>query len=366
MKIALLTYALDRNPTGIGQYTQRLLKAFSQIGLDLIVFRAGGGVQGEKVVPLHFSMLPALITIGQIEIGWASKKHQLELVHDPTGTVPLAFCRSKKISTICDVFPLSIPGYSTLLDTLIYKYWLPRIVPRLDRIITISQNSKNDICEYLKMPEEKVEVIHLAADQGFRTLTEEEVNPVLSQHRLCSPYILFVGSLEPRKNLIRLLEAYADLRKITTKWGLVIVGVRNNWKSTPVASKVEELDLQDSVTFTGYLPDEDLPAIYNGADVFCFPSLYEGFGLPVLEAMACGTPVITSNISSLPEVAGDAALLVDPYSVKEIASAMQNLLEDEDLAQSVRDKGLKRAAQFTWERTARETLAVYRNVLGTK
>jgi glycosyltransferase involved in cell wall biosynthesis len=144
---------------------------------------------------------------------------------------------------------------------------------------------------------------------------------------------------------------------------LVIVGARNFWKSSPVVKEVKELGLKSYVRFTGYVPDEDLPAIYSGADLFVFPSIYEGFGLPVLEAMACGIPVVTSNTSSLPEVAGDAALLVDPYSVDEIAAAMRRVLCDPDVAAELCAKGLQRAKQFSWERTARETIAVYEKVL---
>jgi len=144
---------------------------------------------------------------------------------------------------------------------------------------------------------------------------------------------------------------------------LVIVGAPNFWKSSPVAESVEKLGLKSCVHFTGYIPEGDLPALYNGADLFVFPSLYEGFGLPVLEAMACGTPVITSNTSSLPEVAGDAALLVDPYDVDAIAEAMRRVLTDLNLAGELRVKGLARASEFSWERTARETLAVYEKVL---
>ena len=209
-------------------------------------------------------------------------------------------------------------------------------------------------------------VTQLAADSKFRILAEEEYAPILRRAGVERPYILFVGSVEPRKNILRLLEAYHKVLKWSKRWQLVIVGGRNYWKSSPVVQKVEQLGLQDQVKLTGYIPDEDLPAIYNGADLFCLPSLYEGFGLPVLEAMACGVPVITSNSSSLPEVAGDAAILSDPYNVDEIASAMERILEEPELAQELRQRGLARAAQFTWEKTARETIAVYEKVLGEK
>jgi glycosyltransferase involved in cell wall biosynthesis len=236
----------------------------------------------------------------------------------------------------------------------------------LEGVITDSQNSKQDICRYLQIPFEKITVIPIASACHFRPLPEAQVGPLLDRYGLVRPYILYVGSVEPRKNLLRLLDAYVLLRQSLPQYRLVIVGARNYWKSSPVARAVEHQGLQAQVTFTGYIPDEHLPALYNGAALFCFPSLYEGFGLPVLEAMACGVPVVTSSTSSLPEVAGDAALLVDPYNVDEVADAMRRVLQDGDLAHDLRRRGLARAAQFSWEKTARETIAVYEKVLGRK
>lgn len=213
---------------------------------------------------------------------------------------------------------------------------------------------------------DKITVIHLAAGEHFRPQAEPVIHSVLDRTGVRQPYILYVGSIEPRKNLIRLLEAFAQLRHWSTRWDLVVVGGRNIWKSSPVGETTEKLELKHFVHFTGYIPDSDLPGIYNGADLFVFPSLYEGFGLPVLEAMACGTPVITSNTSSLPEVAGDAALLVDPYNVEEIAAAMRHVLEDSALANDLRERGLEHAKKFSWEKTARQTISVYEKVLGKR
>jgi glycosyltransferase involved in cell wall biosynthesis len=258
------------------------------------------------------------------------------------------------------------PETSTTLEKWIYRYWLPHILPKVEAVITISEQSRRDITKYLPVEPEKVTVTKLAASRNFLVMPDDEVIPVLKRHQISYPYILYVGSIEPRKNLLRLLEAYRQLRLWSTKWRLVIIGARNYWKSSPVMDHVAEFGLEQCVRFTGYVPDEDLPALYNGADLFVFPSLYEGFGLPVLEAMACGTPVVTSNSSSLPEVAGDAALLVDPYDVEAIAAAMVRVLADPDLAEALRQKGLRRAGEFTWERTARETIAVYEQVLANQ
>lgn len=189
-----------------------------------------------------------------------------------------------------------------------------------------------------------------------------KVRSVLACYGIHFPYILYVGSDAARKNLARLLEAYAQLCDWSSQWRLVIGGVRS-WKSGPFFTAVQQLNLAERLHFIEFVEEEDLPALYNGADLFVFPSLYEGFGLPVLEAMACGTPVVTSNTASLPEVAGDAAVLVDPYNVDEMAAAICRVLADKALAATLRYKGLARVRKFSWERTAQQTAAVYEKVL---
>ncbi len=368
----LVAYALERNASGIGQYTLRLLEGLVATGHMPLVLQSGDwppGLHpdGYQVVRLPGSgLLPALLTLGQVQIGWQARRRGLKLVHDPTGTIPLGLCKAKRVVTLHDAIPYVYPHVSTTMDRLVHHSWLPRAVKHVDAVITISQNSKKDLLEYLPIAEAKITVIAAAAGKHFQMMNEEKIAPALERVGVERPYILYVGSVEPRKNLLRLLEAYQEVRKWSQSWRLVIVGARNYWKSSPVAQKVKDLGLEGQVKFTGYIPDEDLPALYNGADLFCFPSLYEGFGLPVLEAMACGTPVVTANSSSLPEVAGEAALLVDPYNVTELAAAMRRVLEDPALAEDLRQKGLERVKQFTWEKTARETIAVYEKVLGEK
>jgi len=251
------------------------------------------------------------------------------------------------------------------LDWLIYRVWLPLAIRGAAAVITDSERSREDILTHLSVKPGRVVSIPLAADRRFRPLPAAEIAPVLHEYGVGQPYILYVGALESRKNLPRLLAAYARLREWSEQWRLVIVGARK-WKFSPIFDTVQALGLEPHVHFTGYVADEHLPALYAGADLFAFPSLYEGFGLPVLEAMACGTPVVTSNTSSLPEVAGDAAILVDPTDVEQIANAMWLVLSQPDVAAALREKGLARAAQFTWERTARETIAVYERVLAER
>jgi glycosyltransferase involved in cell wall biosynthesis len=306
--------------------------------------------------------LPALLTLGQWSIARAAKEHGLSLVHDPTGTAPLLLCGARRVVTIHDVIPFIYPQTSTLLDKLIYRAWLPFATHQLDAIITDSTCSKVDIVRYLGVRPEMVTAIPAAANADYHPRSPADIQPTLERYGIQQPFLLSVSSIEARKNLPRLLEAFTILRQWQPGLKLVIVGARR-WKFSSVFETVKQLQLEPDVHFTGFVAEADLPALYNGADLFVFPSLYEGFGLPVLESMASGTPVITSRVSSLPEVAGNAAILVDPYNVDTIAQAMWQVLQDPQLAANLREKGLAWANQFSWERTARETLAVYERVL---
>jgi len=375
MRLGLLTYGLDRPLSGIARYTVELVRALARVepAPEMFLLTAGepavlGSANGYTRLPLRgCRLLPALITLGNVLIPYASRRARLQVIHDPTGVTPFLFGagEARIVVTIHDVFVYSCPGTNTLLDTLIYRYWLPRLLPRVDAVITVSQTSKGDIIRYLRVSTAKIHVIAEGVGTAYRHLPAEEVSKIKTRYSLPERFILFVGSLEKRKNLLRLLEAYNRLSAWSGRWHLVIVGARNFWKSTPVTQTVEKLNLRSCVQFTGYIAEDDLPALYNAADLFVFPSLYEGFGLPPLEAMACGTPVVCSNAASLPEVVGDAAIMVDPYDVEGLAEAMLRVLTDASLREELRERGLERAKQFTWEHTARETLKVYQEVLNS-
>lgn len=363
-RLGLIAYALDRAPGGIGRYTRELRVGLHGLGVDPVMLHAGRAAGGEGGVVLPGAALaPGLLSFGQVEIGWVAWRHKLALVHDPTGTMPLLAARVRRVVTIHDVIPYVCPETSTTLDWLIYRFWLPLAIRQVQAIVTVSEQSKADIARYLPVKTEDVTVIPEAASARYRPMDPEEIRPALARHDIDFPYILYVGSMEARKNLPRLLEAYARLREWSGKWKLVVVGARK-WKYGPIFDTVQRLGLETDVHFTGFVAEEDLPALYNGADLFVFPSLYEGFGLPVLEAMACGKPVVTSNSSSLPEVADDAAILVDPYNVEAIAAAMEQVLGDSALSLELQARALAQSKKFTWEQTARETIAVYERVLG--
>jgi glycosyltransferase involved in cell wall biosynthesis len=375
VRIGLVLYGLDRPLTGISRYSFELVLALDRLERrpDVVLLTAGelGPLAGQvrfRQKPLTgCRLLPALVTLGSLSIPHRASRLGLDLVHDLTGVTPfgLGVGGGRMVTTLHDVFAWSFPGTSTLADTLIYRYWLPRVVSQLDALITDSQVSRSDIANYLAVGRDKISTIPLGVNPAYRTLPHEQTVSVLRRHGLSAGYILFVGSVEERKNLARLLRAYAHLLERGENRPLVVVGA-SRWRLADTSGLRKVLakhELERKVTFAGYVPEADLPALYNAADLFVFPSLYEGFGLPPLEAMACGTPVVTSNTSSLPEVVGDAALTVDPYDVQALAAAMRQLLDDNDLRAEMRARGLARAQAFTWQRTARQTLDVYRQAL---
>jgi glycosyltransferase involved in cell wall biosynthesis len=252
----------------------------------------------------------------------------------------------------------------TFIKRLYFRAFIPNSVRRSTRVIAISQSTKADIVGLLGIPSDKIVVTYIGVDHKFFRVQRNrtQLEDSLKDFGLNPGYILYVGKLEPRKNLVRLIRAYDQSKNTIGKRKLVLCGSKG-WGYTEIYSIVERLGLRDQVIFTGYVPDKSLPIIYNGADVFVYPSLYEGFGIPVLEAMACGVPAITSNLSSLPEVVGNAGVLVDPYSTDAIGEALIDLLRHDDRRSELSELGLYRAKEFTWERMARETLRVYQQCL---
>ena len=235
---------------------------------------------------------------------------------------------------------------------------VPIAVRRADLVLADSVNTKNDLVRLLNVAEERVVVVYSAVEDTYRPVEDEERRAVEAQRlRLDRPFLLTVGTLEPRKNLVRLLEAFAKLTH-TFPHELIVVG-RPGWLYQETYEAVGRLGLQDRVRFLGFLAEQDLPILYSLADLFVFPSLYEGFGLPPLEAMACGVPVVCSNASSLPEVVGDAALLIDPTDVDGLVTAIQHGLADAGLRKKMVARGLQQALRFSWERSAEQVVALF-------
>lgn len=271
-----------------------------------------------------------------------------DLLWSPCNTGPLAVAR--QVVTIHDCAFYDQPeGFSRKFAAW-YQFLVPKLARRIRRIITISQFSRERLLEYCRVPREKIVVIPQGVDSRFRPLPAQVVADTRATLQLPQRYVLFVGNLAPRKNLLRLLDAWQIVQPQFPETSLVLAGAAHRvFRDAGLTSP------PTGVVALGYVADEHLPALYCGSDCFVFPSLYEGFGLPVLEAMACGVPVLASNVTSLPEVAGDAALLVNPYETKALASGLERLLTDGTLRQELSRRGLLRASSFTWERTAAAT-----------
>jgi glycosyltransferase involved in cell wall biosynthesis len=355
--ISTYTRGLLRGLNGLLSEKEQVLVLLSQKDKQSKITGAGMAASYLRTPPHH-----RLEQIGlAVELPWLG----LNVVHCPDFIPPMyRNCRS-----VITVHDLAFLHYPHLLTAESQRYYgqIDVAVKSADSIIAVSNNTKKDLIEKVGAHPEKIFVIPEAADEAYRPLESDHVHAEL-QHRfgLEPGYLLFVGTLEPRKNLPFLLEAYADLRarwqpRKTEVPKLVIAG-RQGWLFQDIFNAVESRGLAEHVAFLGAVTPEDLVILYNGARLLVFPSLYEGFGLPLLEAMACGTPVIGANVSSIPEVVGDAALLFGTGDVEALTGGLERLILDDGLVQSLRQKGFQRVKQFSWEETARQTLDVYRRL----
>ena len=299
----------------------------------------------------------------QLRIPLRLYREQIDVFHAPHYVLPpLTPCRS--IVTIHDCIHLMFPQY--LPNRLAHTYALAAFwvaIRRSTRILTVSEASKRDILRFFKVPSEKVTVIPNAIDKRFRIApAEEEVVRVRERYQLSGRFVLYAGNVKPHKNLERLLDAFFILRREgVDDFKLLIIGNEIS-KYATLRRAVHRYNLHKHVRFLGFVPGDTLAVLYRLADAFVFPSLYEGFGLPPLEAMASGTPVLTSNVSSLPEVVGDAAILINPYDPRSIADGMRRLLTDATLRQDLKARGLARAHQFSWARSVSRIREIYGEV----
>ncbi len=288
--------------------------------------------------------------------------HRPRLLHIPD-FIPPQSVGWRTIITIHDLTFLHYPEFLTADSRRFYNRQIESAVQRADAILADSEATRKDILKLLSVPPEKVSTVHLAQDARFTPQEETRIEAMRSQLELPHDYILFVGTFEPRKNVNGLLDAYAQLRSRHSGTPPLILAGNPGWLFDETLALVERLDLGDTVRFLESFPTEDLPALYSGASVFVLPSHYEGFGLPVLEAMACGTVCVIANRASLPEIAGEAALRCDPNDTDSIVDSLERALADSALRTDLRERGFARAREFNWEKCCNKTLAVYRSVL---
>jgi glycosyltransferase involved in cell wall biosynthesis len=311
---------------------------------------------GERFKPVllhsHHPLLRTALTLP-----WRASRDRLDIFHAMYVLPP--FVRCKTVTTIADIAFEHYPELFPAHEVAWFKSLVRGSAQRSDHVITVSEYSKQDLVRTYGIAESKITVTHEGASDRFCPRDRDSAKEWLARrYQISGDFILYLGRLQGRKNLLRLVKAYAKIRDEGLPYNLVLAGKQDS-KFAPVLECIRALGIEQCVLLPGYIPDEDVPAFYNAAEVFAYPSLFEGFGLPVLEAMACGTPVITSRGSSLQEVAGNAAILIDPLDELSIAAALKTVLLDQKMREGLRVAGIARSRQFSFRQTARQTVLVY-------
>lgn len=357
MKIGINVQLSIGEKTGIGNYIYYLTKAL------------------ENVDPInqycYFTYQKYLSQGSWLRILWEQfilprdiKNEGADVIHLPDYALPIMDWSSRPyIITVHDLAFILYPETFSKGKLLTKLLLIKPSLAKARMIIAVSENTKKDLIDVYKVPAEKIRVVYNGVDvEQFKPLEKSGVNRRLKELNLTPGYILYVGTLEPRKNVPALIKAYKLLKEKYNIKERLVIGGGKGWLYDDIFKLVSELELIDDIVFTGYVKAQDLPYLYNGAKVFVYPSLYEGFGLPPIEAMACGVPVVTGNVSSLPEVVGDAGIQISPTDVDSLAEAIHKIISIPEYAAELSAKGLERCKQFTWEETAKKTMAVYREV----
>jgi glycosyltransferase involved in cell wall biosynthesis len=357
---------------GLSRYTERLIVALHQHCSDSVALRLFYNRHSGHELPPSLRTVPSqTLPLGQY--AWrlsilASQvarttyfplQRQLadtSLYHATEHLLPRLTLPT--VMTVHDLIFERYPQHHKLTNRAFLRVGMPLFVRSATRIIAVSHHTAHDLSTLYNVPTTKMEIIHEGVDAEFQPATPAEVAAIRARYSPDRPYLLMVGTLEPRKNHRLALTSLAQLKAQGYPHRLLIAGGKG-WLFGPITDAVSAMGLTDDVTFTGYVPGEDLPALYSGADCVLLPSHYEGFGLPLIEAMACGAPVVSSNASSLPELAGDAALFINPDDAEALTAAIRQILDQPEFAATLRTRGLAQARRFTWEATARQTAQLY-------
>jgi len=351
--------------TGIGNFLYTFLKTMgkkesSRYGFEFILFGNQHTIIPEDI-NYHFVMVREILPFytDQISLLCAIEKYNLDLFFSPYPKIPV-FSKVKKISSIFDLTYLILGQYKNKIKNKIYSYLLLNLYIRnSDKIITLSKNSKKDIINNFQVSSEKISVVSLCIGENYFQADNEGINSIKKKYNLTKKYILYIGNSNPHKNLNRLIECYNILPdNIREEYHLVLGGI-GGYKP----DNIKNIDKKYSPVLLRYIPNDDLPKLYSGAELFVFPSLYEGFGLPPLEAMACGCPVVSSNTSSMPEVLGDACAYFNPYDVKEMRYKIEEVLANQNLKNELKQRGLDRAKLFKPESTTEQLLNIFGEII---
>jgi alpha-1,3-rhamnosyl/mannosyltransferase len=359
---------------GIGTYTAELLNQLSKKDKEVEIkpFYVGSemfssGSESKSHVSLgnfKSQVLYSSLT-GHAFYGSQKFSEDTDIVHATDHYIP-KISNTPLVATLMDAIPLSHPEWASVRYRSIKNHFWVKTASWADKIITISDFSKHQISEHFKISLDRITTIPLGVDQRwFEKVSPDKINQVLLKYSINKNYFISVGTFQPRKNVQRTVDAYLALPEHVKNDSVLVLVGRSGWGCDNLIANIKSGIYGDSVIWLQHIKEDELIAIINGAKALVYPSLFEGFGLPVLEAFAAGVPVITSNTTSLPEVAGDAALLVDPLDVSAISQSMSKVFEDDDLRSEIVRKGTIRASEFSWARTATETIRVYKEVIDT-
>ena len=376
MRIGIFTFRITDRPTGLANYARSLSYALADLDDHVEVILLNPHPESKLQWYRDFATWPLRSTSEPSSYGYilatapfrlrkAAKKMKLDVLHAPGNVAPFIGPRSgtARVATVHDVAPLALPAEHRARARLAYWVGVPPLRWTADAVIADSAAAARDISRYAKLSSDLLHVVHIGTDSVDDAQIQERQHGAAAVTRslgVSGPYFLVVGDLRPRKNVARVVQAFREVQMRHPDSHLIVIGQQMH-RGEEITRAAEGVP---GVVFAGYVTDAQRAALYAGAQALVFPSLYEGFGLPILEAMAVGTPVITSDRSSMPEVAGGAALLIDPYDTEAIVTAMTRVLTDRDLATQLSRAGVNRARELTWESTARQTLAIYRKVAG--
>lgn len=353
MRIAIDTQTILGQKSGFGFYVKNLVDSLKKVDPENEYVLIAPETEKDFSTPQR-------LIWDQFQFPKIARQKQVDILHQPCFSAPM-FYRSKIVVTCHDIISVKFPQNLPLASRLFYSKWMTFSYKAADAVITDAEHTKNDIIEYLKMKPEKIFVIPLAVSSDFQPVMGDQVQRTAEKYGIKGKYFIHVGTLEPRKNLEFLVCAFALTVKAGIEENLVITG-KKGWYFEGLFALVKKMKLEDRVIFSGYGADEDMPALYSGATAMTFPSIYEGFGFPPLEAMACGTPVISSNTSSLPEVVGEAGILLAPENEQMWADKMIEVSRNANLRQRMKADGLNQAKKFSWDETAKKTIEVYKKV----
>jgi glycosyltransferase involved in cell wall biosynthesis len=366
------------NRRGIGNYTLKLIQNLAKIDTNNEYILYTNKEDVDNVLPSQSNfriktIFPSNYFLWeQIVLPIQAKKDKIEILHCTGNTSPIFLDKAiKLVSTIHDVMFLKdyseLPkstSYYQRLGRLYRKLIVPQAIRRLSMALTISEFSKKDILKHIPQFDiNRIKIVHPAANESFSQVDKIKASlKIRNKFGIDCSYVLTLGALDPRKNTELVIKTYIELKnKNIINEKLLIVGIPN-WKQSIFYNIVLESNFKQDIVFLDFVSEDDLVLLYNCASIFLYPSLYEGFGIPLLEAMACGVPVVTSNVTSMPEIAGDAALLINPNNGQELKAAMTKLLDDEKLRNDLIARGLKQAKEYSWMKTAEQTLAIYESV----